>query len=762
MNDKIRAVALASLYCLLLPACDQQASKQPREPEKQSAVPAANASTEYVGSNACKGCHGEAYQQWRGSHHDLAMQAATNETVLGDFDNARFEHNGVTSRFSKRGDQFFVHTDNAAGEMRDFRITYAFGVHPLQQYLIDFPDGRKQALSIAWDTRPATQGGQRWLHLYPADNIEHSDPLHWTRLNQNWNYQCADCHSTGIEKNYDPASGHYATNWAEIDIGCEGCHGPGAHHMTWAQAENNAAEISHKGFAADLSASKQQIDGCAHCHARRSIIAEQFTAGKPLLDHYQPALLDAGLYHPDGQILDEVYVYGSFLQSEMYRQGVTCTDCHNAHSAELKASGNATCTQCHQPDPPARFSTLQHKVYDARAHHFHEEGSAGAQCVACHMPTKTYMQVDDRHDHSFRLPRPDLSVELGTPNTCNACHTDQTATWAATQIEQRFGKQRPPHFAATLAAARDNAVDVSAALLQLAGAKDQPAIVRATAYSLVDAAGEPAAIQQLETGLQDNDPLVRIGAARATERLDINLRWQLLAPLVSDPLRAVRGEAARLLAPVLNEPIEPAQRASLRKAVGEYIAAQLLNADRPEAQANLGLIYAQTNEPGKVEPAYRRAIQLDPSWVPAYINLADFMRAQNRDSEGEPLLKKAIRIDPNNAETRPAYGLWLTRQGRSDAALRHLKTSAKLAPQSSRYAYIYAIALNSTGKPVEAIAALQAANSKFPANLDILYALSTIHRDRGEKQKAIVYAQQLVALRPQEATFQQLLQRLEK
>ncbi|MGI9287418.1 MAG: multiheme c-type cytochrome, partial [Pseudomonadales bacterium] len=683
MNDLFRAAVLVSLYCLLLSSCDQQTNEQAHK----SATPI-NASAEYVSSSACKECHADAYQQWRNSHHDLAMQAATDETVLGDFNNVQYEQNGVTSRFFKRDDQFFVHTDNAAGEMQDFKISYAFGVQPLQQYLIDFPDGRKQALSIAWDTRPKEKGGQRWFHLYGDDNIEHSDPLHWTRLNQNWNYQCADCHSTELEKNYNSTTGHYATSWAEVTVGCEACHGPASQHLTWAQTENKTENVPHKGFATDLSDSRHQINGCAHCHARRSIIAEGFTPDKPLLDYYQPALLDAGLYHNDGQILDEVYVYGSFLQSKMYDKGVTCTDCHNAHSAELKASGNAVCTQCHQSNPPAKFPSLQKKSYDASAHHFHEPDSAGAQCVACHMPTKTYMQVDDRHDHGFRLPRPDLSAELGTPNTCNTCHADQSADWAATQIEQRFGKQRAPHFASTFADARENTTDVSADLLQIAVTSDQPGIVRATAYSLVNV-NSPAAMQQLSSGLQDSDPLVRIGATRATEGLDINSRWQLLAPLLDDPLRAVRGEAAHLLAPVLNEQIEPPQRASLQKAVDEYIAAQLLNADRPEAQTNLGLIYAQTNQPGKVEPAYRRAITLDPSWVPAYINLADFMRAQDRDGEGEPLLKKVVHMQPNNAEIRQAYGLWLTRQGRSEEALRNLKASATLTPQNSRYAYIY-------------------------------------------------------------------------
>ena len=765
MNAMFRVATVAGLLSIFLFACDQQA-QQPAQNAVTKKIPAvtANAKTagaEYVGSDSCKGCHAGTYQQWHNSHHDLAMQTATSATVLGDFDKAEHSQNGVTSRFFKRDDQFFVRTDNAAGEMQDFKISYTFGVQPLQQYLIDFPDGGKQALSIAWDTRPKLQGGQRWFHVYGDADIKHNDPLHWSRLNQNWNYQCADCHSTAIEKNYDPSTGTYATQWAELSVGCEACHGPAAQHMQWAQAEKPDANVQHKGFATGLGESTAQVDGCAHCHARRSVIAEGFTPDKPLLDHYQPALLDAGLYADDGQILDEVYVYGSFLQSKMYANGVACTDCHNAHSAELKADGNAVCTQCHQPQTPAKFPSLQQKKYDASTHHFHAQDSPGAQCVACHMPTKTYMQVDARHDHSFRIPRPDLSAEMGTPNTCNACHSDKSATWAATQIEQHFGPKRPAHFATTFAAARAGKTDANADLLQLATANDNPGIVRATAFSLARI-DSTEAVQQLAAGLSDADPLVRIGATRAAESLNINQRWQLLAPLLDDPLRAVRGEAAHSVAPLLNEQIAPKQRVSLQKAVDEYIAAQLLNADRPEAQTNLGLIYAQINQLDKVEPTYRRAIELDPSWVPAYINLADFMRASNRDSEGEPLLKKAIVLQPNNAEIRHAYGLWLTRQGKSEAALSNLQAAVTLAPQNSRYAYIYAIGLNSTGKPEEALAAMQAADARFPHNLDILYALSTMHRDQGDNRTAMTYARKLIAIRPQEPAFQQLLQSLQQ
>ena len=121
---------------------------------------AAAADVTYVGSAECARCHPRASADWTGSHHDLAMQIATNETVLGDFADREFDHTNERFQFFRRGDQFLVNARGADGEPADFEIEYAFGVEPLQQYLVRLPGGRLQALSVAWDTRPTAQGGQ--------------------------------------------------------------------------------------------------------------------------------------------------------------------------------------------------------------------------------------------------------------------------------------------------------------------------------------------------------------------------------------------------------------------------------------------------------------------------------------------------------------------------------------------------------------------------------------------------------------------------
>src|SRR6266436_4443658 len=324
------------------------------------------------------------------------------------------------------------------------------------------------------------------------------DALHWTGMNQTWNFMCADCHSTNLQRNFDPSTNSYHSTWSELDVSCEACHGPGSRHAAWAKSPTGMPDDSAKGLVALLAdtgggrwvldpavgtaartaprSSNGEIETCAFCHARRHEIAETFAYGHPLLDSAVPSLLGAGIYFPDGQIQEEDYEYGSFLQSRMFERGVTCSNCHDPHSLKLRAPGNQVCAQCHLP---ARFDTA--------AHTHHEAGSVGAQCANCHMPTRTYMVVDVRRDHAIRIPRPDLSVTLNTPNACNSCHTDRSAQWAADQVAAWFGPNRrsEPHYGSIIDAGRKGEPSAGGALAALSSDVAQPSIVRATALSLL-------------------------------------------------------------------------------------------------------------------------------------------------------------------------------------------------------------------------------------------------------------------------------------
>ena len=726
---------------------------------------------DYAGAPVCGECHRQAYAAWRGSHHQLAMAEAHEQMVLGDFGGVSVTFGGVTSTFSRSPDGGYqVHTDGPDGRLQDYRISHTFGWYPLQQYLVPFPGGRLQALGIAWDSRPAGQGGQRWLHLYPEAPPAAGDPLHWTGREQNWNYQCADCHATDLSRGYDAGADRYDTRWAELGVGCEACHGPAAAHAAWAKAGakgdddrltvrfDERAGISwptDPGTGLPRRSAPRQgakeIESCAPCHARRSTIAASSWPGQPLLDSHLPALLRQGLYHADGQMLDEVYVYGSFLQSRMYRAGVTCSDCHDPHSGEPRAPADQVCATCHEA---SRFATSEH--------HRHPVGSAGADCRACHMPAVTYMVVDPRRDHSFRIPRPDLSLRLGVPNACADCHRGLSAEALDQQFRARFGAElsRRPSFAAALHAGREASLEAPALLAALVSDRRHPAIARATALELLSGYPGPRLAAALGPVANDPEPLMRGALAAALGALPLPARLERGLPLLEDPVLGVRIQATGALAPLLTEALPEELRPRLEGAVAEYVEAQRVNAERPEARNNLGGLYRDIGKTEAAEAEYRAALRLDPRFVPAYVGLADLHRAGGREQESRQALEQGLRQVPSSPVLHHALGLALVRAGERRAAMEPLRLAAEAAPEQTRFAYVYAVALYDSGDREQALALLQAAQQRRPADAEVLQALVSYLRDAGRPQEALRYARMLTELYPGDPGLSRLIQSL--
>jgi predicted CXXCH cytochrome family protein len=615
----------------------------------------------YVGSEICSGCHEGEVQAWTGSHHALAWTQPGEATVLGDFDDGVFEHKGVTTRFSRRDDAFFVETEGADGAMRAFEVTGVAGIAPLQQYLVAIEPGRLQALDIAWDVE-----GRRWYHLYPDQALPAGDGLHWTGPYKNWNARCAECHATGFVKNYDPRSRTYDSTQAEIGVGCEGCHGPGEAHVAWANVPGDYdathwSSLTAKGFTLGFAAGspEAEIQQCAGCHSRR----EPFGDGNPLPgtafhDAYRLALLREGLYHADGTIKDEVYVYGSFLQSKMYANGVRCTDCHDAHTAGLKAEGNAVCAQCHSPAGNPRFATLRLADYDDSSHYFHPKESAGAQCVSCHMIERVYMGVDGRRDHSFRVPRPDLFLSTGTPNACTDCHTDRNAAWAATEIAQRFpdSDRRGPHFSQTFAAARHNPVASAESLLEIAEDDGLPGMIRSSALDLLRPAADEAIAARTAPLIGDDDPLVRAAAISVQRGAPPTDRIQRLVPALEDPARAVRIAAARefLDAPVARLPTRIAEAA--RSATGEWRASFFAKTDFPETHMAIGGAALVLRNLGAAEQAFRETVHLDPQRVEAWAMITRILATTGDLDGARAVLDDALAVNPSSEVLQSLLG----------------------------------------------------------------------------------------------------------
>jgi len=750
------------LFCLSL---------LPLSPELTAAPPRQTESRGWIGAEACRDCHAAQFEAWRGSHHDLAMQLASPESVLGDFDGARFEYAGKTTVFSRKGEEYWVRTEGRDGRLEDFRVEYTFGVYPLQQYLLALPGGRLQALSIAWDSRARQDGGQRWFHLYPDAAVDASDPLHWTGAYQNWNARCAECHSTNLRKNFDRETAEYSTTWSEIDVSCEACHGPGGLHRRLAE-DGSLEERPGAGLSVDLSAPgrwqfeegeaiarrqpragasrperrTQQIESCGRCHSRRGALGD-YRYGVDLLGTHRPSLLEEPLYHPDGQIRDEVYVYGSFLQSRMYRAGVVCGDCHEPHGLELRAPGNGVCAQCHRAD-----------VYDTAGHHRHAPGSEGALCAGCHMPETTYMVVDPRRDHGMRIPRPDLSVVLGTPNACTRCHAGKSARWALDSLRD-WGidfTDTGTHPARAFRRARLGDARAVPGLERLAMDTSSPAIWRASAAAQLGGFADREAYDVGRRLLRSPDPMLRMSAVRALEFLPPRQLLQVLRPHLGDSSQAVRTEMARALAPLSPERADPALADALRRLFDEYLHILSRHAGMPETQIQLGTFFAARQSWEAAEKAYRRALRIDPRALPALLNLADLYRVLEREEEARPLLLEAARVAPEQGAPLHALGLLESRAGNAERALSYLSRAADMEREGIRYRYVYAIALHDGGRSDEAIDRLKALLRVAPRNPDLLLALTTYCRDAGRTEEARRYAARLRELVPNDAGVQRL------
>ena len=690
------------------------------------------------------------------------MRHADSTSVLGDFDDATFEHFGVTSRFFTQGDRYYVNTEGVGGVASDFEIKYTFGVEPLQQYLIEFPGGRLQSLTIAWDVE-----NKRWFHLYPDERITHDDPLHWTRRFQSWNMMCAECHSTNLRKGYDGASDTYRTSWSEINVSCQACHGPGERHVAWARKipEGVIPDPAEHGLVVDFKTTdpRYEVENCARCHSRRHQVSPEDEHGRPLMDDFQVAPLREGLYHADGQILDEVYVYGSFVQSRMYGAGVRCSDCHNSHSLKLFREGNALCVRCHQTAPPEDFPDLASKDYDTPEHHFHPAGTAGTQCVECHMRARTYMVVDPRRDHSFRVPRPDLTVAAGVPNACNGCHEDETAEWAADAVSKWYpsGAAGKPHFAETLTAGREEQPEAFQALVELAKDAEQPAIIRATALELLRgySSDEPAAVKALAA---DAEPLVRVGAAAAMQSLPPDEMVTALSPLLSDPIRAVRIEAARVLGSLPRRMLGAVNQGALDAAFAEFEKAQLAQGDMPGSHLNLGVVYAAQGDAKRAEQHYATAIRLEPGFLPARFNLSTLYNQLGRNEDAERILREAVKLVPSEGEAHYSLGLILAEEGNIDEAAVSLGKAAELLPNRPRVRYNYALALQHLGDLKRAETQLLLAHETDPADPDIVNAILTFYLQQRDPRKALPYAERLVRLVPDAEGPKQLLTQLQQ
>lgn len=714
------------------------AEQQPIKPQPVAMAPAT-----LVDEQQCQGCHSTQVKDWQGSHHQLAMQAASAETMLGDFNNVTFKAENETTRFSRKNDGFWVNTPGIDGKNADFKVAYTFGIAPLQQYLIEVGDGRLQALGVAWDTEK-----NRWFHLYPGQGVTFKDPLHWSKPSQNANFMCVECHTTGYKRNFDAAKNTFDSQWNSLGVGCQACHGPASNHLRWTEKKS---DLIHAGFAVDLKDKNAtvEIETCARCHARRAPLGDGYTVGKRLMDDYLPSVLTRELYALDGKIKDEVFEHGSFAQSKMFDKGVRCSNCHNPHSEQLKAPGNGVCLQCHNTAGKTAVEGvdgkgLQAKNYDSVEHTRHTMGQPGSQCVDCHMPGKFYMGNDFRHDHSFSIPNPERAQKLGTPDACLTCHqgkagdkvTEQFKLWSsAANVPQA------PRYDESLWLIRNGQEGAAQALFEQLQRSNLPAIQRATLLGELPAYPSEQALKLASKDLNNPAPQVRESAVHAVSAfLPPPERAPLLSPLLSDPVKAVRIAAARDLLSVARNGLGAAQ-GNWNSAIAEYEAVQKSLLERAEANLNLALLYQASGRNDEVEGLLRSALLRDPDFYPALVTLVQWLEGNGRNQEAQTLLAQSLKDHPDAALLQHTQGLALVRAGQTAQAMPYLHKAAQLEPQTAQYSYVLAVALHGNGKVDEACAELERLLKLDPTNRNARLALIQYYLNNGQEPKAQVLLQ---------------------
>ncbi len=695
----------------------------------------------FVGSASCKECHQAEYKDWKQSDHFKSMQVANEQTMLGDFNNTTFKSKGFTNKMFKKDSSYYMVLENREGMPDTFKVEYTFGYDPLQQYLIKFPNGRYQSTHVAWDNHE-----KKWFDLYPDLKINHSEWLHWTGGSQTWNSMCADCHSTNLKQNYSETTDSYHTSWDEINVSCESCHGPGSEHVRLSELYPDSSKVFGRVYLGANSMQPEQMQFCVRCHSRRSQLNNSFDHDENWVQQYSPEILRPGLYFADGQIQDEVYVWGSFTQSKMYSKGVRCTDCHNPHTYKRKLPGNQLCLQCHDP-----------RVFDNKTHHFHEPGTEGAKCESCHMSGRYYMVNDYRPDHSFRVPRPDQSVKYGVPNACNKCHKDKTAQWAADWAVKWYGKERKFHFSDILLKAANHESSPKE-IEYLVTIDSVPDIAKATAIYYLNYYGGYQTRQVLLNNLTNPSILIRRTAIEGLDSYNANDNKDYLLPMLFDSVRAIRLTVFNSLAGVDISSASPDVAARYQQVREEFFDTHRTNADFPSEKLFLGQYYQRTGQTELAQHYYEETLKKDNYQNMARMNLSVIYNAQKKNQQALAMLKKVIEQEPNYDPAYLSLGLLYAEINKTDSAIFYLNECTRINTQNIGAYYNKGLLYQQQNQLAKAESTFLEGLKNNVDNERLLYATAYLYLKLEKKMQARQYAEKLVKIYPNRQEYLQLLQ----
>lgn len=710
------ALVALGIVLVALTGCEQETGKS-------IVQPAAGTTAMVVAQAAasCRDCHAEVHAAWSGTDHALAnrkIDAARDAEALAKF-----------------------HPPDASASV----VAMILGHRPLWQPLIPTKGGRWQPHELAYD--PVRQ---EWFNVFGEEHREAGEWGHWTGRGMNWNSQCAHCHMTGYQKNYDAATDTYHSTWSEQGVSCVQCHGT----MPAGHGTNTPAQKPASGpFHGDRHL---MMETCASCHARNELLTDTFQPGDRYADHYRVTLpVDPGLFWPDGQQRDEDFNWASMLLSRMGHAGVTCVDCHDSHTTKtiLPVTNNQLCLQCHVAPGRVQPNGVRAVAIDPVAHSHHAAGSAGNSCVACHMPTATYMQRAPRHDHGWLKPDPLLTKELGIPNACATCHADQSVDWAIAQTNAWYGEKmesRQRVRARAVAAAQAGQPGAETMLLGLLPDEDIPAW-RATLLSLLEPFSEqPAVIAVGQHSLTAADPLERAAAVRLlTGQPEQGAR---LWPLLKDPVRLVRLDAAWALSPEL------AEDSYERQELDAYLS---LTLDQPAGRLRKGQDLANRGLLAAGEKEIALAEKWDPHSPRILETHAQVLIALGRPAEAGTKLRRAAMLTPDDSALAMRAGLAFAQAGRASDAEAALRLAVKRNPQFDRAWYNLGLLLSQTDRLGESAVALSQAERLAPSVADYPYALATVRLRAGERGAARAAAERTLLINPTHPGARQLLREIQ-
>jgi len=691
-------------------------------------------------TSGCLVCHQQAHKSWQGSHHALAHRKVGGVEDSWAFIDRALKAGEAEWTFSGGQKSPSIKWQDPASGAAGLTMSppMAIGHRPLIQYVLDFGNGRYQVPDASWDPIK-----QEWFSMFGTDQRRPHEWGHWTQRGMNWNSQCAYCHFSDFRKNYDEKSDGYRTTWLEEGVGCAQCHGPNRQ----GGASNECIVDPTRNFTP-----KQWMHSCATCHARREELDEKFRIGDDFYDHYNLALpSQPGLYHPDGQQIDEDYNFTSLLLSRMGHKGLSCIDCHDSHLATPKGGkaaveSNALCLQCHAT------GQREAKVIDPVAHSFHKPGTAGSRCVECHMPKKPYMARDPRSDHRFPSPDPLLTKELGIPNACNNCHADKGLDWQIEWTDKWYGpRERPQDRDRTraVAAALGNQPTAFPKLLAAFDAEDNAAWQASLLRLMIPWSGDGRAQQRANLGATHPEPLVRAAAAtllgRAPQTGDAWTR------LIRDPVRAVRLEAgwAGLTRLPANDPL----LADLNRVATHQ-------SDQPGGRMRLAQLATQRGDQTAAAAHGETAARGARRWGPPWRDRAGGPGETGETRESVAALEEAAKRAPTDPEIPYLTALALSELGDPKATEAKLREAIKLDPRFSRAYYNLGLLLSGQGQQEAAIISLRNASDTGPGDPAPPYALATIYLRLEQRAAAETAARESLRRDPSYQPAAQLLQSL--